>query len=546
MTWPERRVAVIGGYGVFGSLLCELLTQDGHHVWVAGRTAAKAQEVAARIGAEALAVDRTGDLSALWALGPDVVIDAAGPFHAYDGDPYALVRACLEAGVHYLDLSDDAAFTAGITALEREAQAAGRVALSGVSSVPGISSVVAAHLSGGLTDLRLIESAILPGNRAPRGLSVIASILNQMGRPMQIWRGGAWREVPAWSGRRLYDLDSATRRAARLITVPDLALFPKAFGARSVLFRAGMELRVMNLGLVLFGWLRRAGLIAPTDGVVWAMQWVADRLEPFGSDLGSMVVDVVGDDNGQTLRRRWRLIAEAGRGPYIPGIAARTIVRQLDAVPPGARACVAEVSLPGIEEAMSDLSIRFEREDADHAPLFQRVLGSSWAELPAPNRRLADVHDVEVFTGRARIDRGTGWLVRLGAALFGFPPAGDDVPVTVTKTRHSDGEVWERDFAGRRFRSHLTPAGTPGRVFERFGPVRFELDLPVRDGAMQLPVLRGWVLGVPIPGVLLPISDSREYTEDGVFHFDVGLIAPLGLGLVVRYRGWLKPDGEAP
>jgi hypothetical protein len=379
---------------------------------------------------------------------------------------------------------------------------------------------------------------------------VIASILNQMGRPMRVWRGGGWRAVPAWSGRRVFRLDPATRRAARLITVPDLALFPAAFSARTVLFRAGMELSVMNVGLKLFGWLRRLGLIAPADRIIGAMQWLAARLEPFGTDRGGMVVDVVGDtDTGtdtDTVRRRWRLIAEAGDGPYIPGIAARTILRRLDRVQPGARACVAEAPLAEIEDAMSDLAIRFEREEMDHAPLFQRVLGPAWAELPAPNRRLADVHEVEVFRGLARIDRGAGWVARIGAALFGFPPAGEDVPVTVTKTRIGDGEVWERDFAGRRFRSHLTPTGKSGRVFERFGPVKFELDLPVRDGAMALPVLRGWCLGLPIPRALLPVSDSREYAEDGTFHFDVGLIAPLGLGLVVRYRGWLKPDCTAP
>lgn len=554
MTAAALRIVVIGGYGVFGSLLSELLVRDGHRVWIAGRTHAKAAKVADRIGAKALTIDRTGELTVLWDLEPDVVVDAAGPFHAYQGDPYALARVCLDNGVHYLDLSDDAGFTAGITSLNEAAKASGCLALSGVSSVPALSSAIAAHLAEGLTDLRLIESAILPGNRAPRGRSVIASILNQMGRPMRIWRGGAWREVPAWSGRRVYDLNRVTRRAARLITVPDIELFPQTFAARSVLFRAGMELGVMNIGLVLFGWLRRMGLITPSDGVVRAMQWVAARLERFGTDLGGMVVDVVGDTQARTatgtgtatIRQRWRLIAAAGHGPYIPGIAARALLRRHAQIAPGARACLAELSIDEIEAAMSDLSIRFDREETDHTPLFQRALGAAWDALPAPNRRLADVHDVEVFRGRARIDRGAGLIARIGAAIFGFPPAGDDVPVIVTKTRIGDGEVWERSFAGRRFRSHLSPAGAAGRVFERFGPVRFELDLPVRDGEMHLPVLRGWCLGLPIPRTLLPISDSREYAEDGIFHFDVGLVAPLGLGLVVRYRGWLKPDCTDP
>ena len=59
---------------------------------------------------------------------------------------------------------------------------------------------------------------------------------------------------------------------------------------------------------------------------------------------------------------------------------------------------------------------------------------------------------------------------------------------------------------------------------------------------MNLPVRRGWFLGLPIPRPFLPKSDSREYAKDGVFHFDVALGAPLGQGLIVRYRGSLKPD----
>jgi hypothetical protein len=32
--------------------------------------------------------------------------------------------------------------------------------------------------------------------------------------------------------------------------------------------------------------------------------------------------------------------------------------------------------------------------------------------------------------------------------------------------------------------------------------------------------------------------------EAGRFTFDVGLHLPLGLKRVVRYRGWLMPDGD--
>jgi hypothetical protein len=72
----------------------------------------------------------------------------------------------------------------------------------------------------------------------------------------------------------------------------------------------------------------------------------------------------------------------------------------------------------------------------------------------------------------------------------------------------------------------------------------YEQELPVENSCMWLPVRRGWFLGIPLPQSLLPSSDSREYAHDGVFRFDVSLGAPFGAGLIVRYRGHVKPDWQ--
>ncbi|MFM7443912.1 MAG: saccharopine dehydrogenase NADP-binding domain-containing protein, partial [Tabrizicola sp.] len=162
------KVLILGGTGVFGERLARLLSRDGHRLTIAARRLPAAQALASELGAQALQIDRNGDLSAL--PGHEVVIDAAGPFHAYGSDPYRLARAALAAGAHYLDLADNAAFCAGIIALDAEARAANRAAISGLSSVPAISSAAVRALTGIDRPLH-IDSAILPGNRSPRGLS---------------------------------------------------------------------------------------------------------------------------------------------------------------------------------------------------------------------------------------------------------------------------------------------------------------------------------------------------------------------------------------
>lgn len=185
-------ILVLGGYGFFGARISRLLIADGHDVCIAGRNLKEARSCAKELGCRAIRIDRAGSLDAL--AGHEVVVDAAGPFHTYGGDPYRLARAAITAGVHYLDLSDNADFCAGISALDAEARDAGLCVLSGLSSVPALSSAAVRALAGDDVPA-VIDTAILPGNCAPRGLSVMQSILSQAGRPMPIWNSKRWKRA---------------------------------------------------------------------------------------------------------------------------------------------------------------------------------------------------------------------------------------------------------------------------------------------------------------------------------------------------------------
>ena len=163
------RVVILGGYGVFGGRLARLLLRDGHEVWIAGRSRERAERFAAEHGGKPLEIDLRGDLAPILSPAPDVVVDAAGPFQAYGDDPYRVARFCLRHRIGYLDLSDDATFTKGISELDGLAMGSGCFALSGASSVPAVSSSAVAALATDLDEIEIIETAILPGNRAPRG-----------------------------------------------------------------------------------------------------------------------------------------------------------------------------------------------------------------------------------------------------------------------------------------------------------------------------------------------------------------------------------------
>ncbi|MGL4310575.1 MAG: DUF4166 domain-containing protein [Paracoccaceae bacterium] len=543
-------VVVLGGYGVFGGYLCRALGRDpGWRVIVAGRNAAAARGFCAEHGGTPLALDRADpDLAErLAALAPFAVIDAAGPFQGY-GDP-VVARAALAAGAHYLDLSDDADFAAGISVLDATARAAGRVVLSGVSSVPALSSAAVASLAEGMEDIHLIDSAILPGNRAPRGLSVIQAILSQAGRPVAFWRGDRATSLPGWGDLTRVDLGPGLgRRWASVIGAPDLTLFPARFRARSVTFRAGLELPLMHLGLWLVALPVRAGLLRSLLPLSDPLKRVAEALHPFGTDRGGMRVRVTGLAGRIPVQRDWLLIAPEGRGPQVPAVPAELLLSRLraGAVAPGARPALAEFPLAEAEALLVARGIGTSREERPFPLIFQTALGADFTRLPPALQDLHRVIDCRRWQGRASIDRGAGLLSRFVGWLMRFPKSAPDISVAVTMQRRGDAvqnatETWLRDFGGQRFRSVLR-GGRNGRgVRERFGILSFDIALAVRGDRLAYPVTGGRVLGLPLPRVLLPVSETTEHVDErGRACFDVALSHPL-TGPIVRYRGWLEP-----
>jgi hypothetical protein len=548
----RETVLVLGGYGVFGSRLSMALAREERiDLIVAGRNRNAASAFCAIHGGRPEEIDREDPLLAerIAKLGPFLVIDAAGPFQAYGARPYRVAEAALAAGAHYLDLSDDAAFTTGIAVLDAPARQARLAVLSGVSSVPALSSAAVAELAADMADIHLIDTVIVPGNRAPRGLSVVRAIVGQAGRPTRMWRGGRAEIVPGWSGLSRVELQISRKsgvlhRWASFNAAPDPELLPRHFRARSAVFRAGLELKIMHGGLLLLSLPVRWGWVRTLAPLSRALKWVAECLESFGSDTGGMRVRVAGlTRDGEALLRDWVLVAGAGDGPHVPAIAARVMCARLRAgsVPAGARPCVAEFPLHDAEEAMADFDIATDCTVRLFPLVFAETLGPAFHQLQPALRDLHTVIDVRHWRGEADIENGSGPMARLIRVLMGFPAEGHRVPVSVRMERREGCELWERRFASRSLRSRLSPGGR-GILHETFGPLSFDIALRVEAGRLAYPVVAGRCCGISMPRMLLPVSRTAESVDaEGRAVFDVEVSLP-GLGRVVHYRGWLVPD----
>jgi hypothetical protein len=538
-------VLVIGGYGGFGSRLCRRLSRAGHELLVAGRSADRAGRFCAGLaGARPLVMDRSTGIGAILARErPDLVIDAAGPFQE---SRYEVPLACVASAIPYLDLADARDFVSGIGALDGEARAKGVAIVAGASSAPALTGAVCRKLAEGMEQVFSVDIALSAANRASGGDSVVAAILSYVGRPVRLWRGRRWTHAPGWQEMRREDFAFAdgsglSGRLVALADLPDCELLPGLLPGRpAVTFRAGTELRFQMLALWLASWPVSWGWTGSLDRAgAWLLPLyrLTGRI---GGERSAMAVTLAGTVDGQRVERRWTVVAEQGQGLEVPTLAAELLAGDIleGRLAAGARSAAGLLPFERFEPALAELPLRHETVERPLAPpLYARILGDRFATLPPAVRRLHDFCRDSGARGEGRVEKGRGWAARTIAAAMRFPPEGH-WPLHVAFEEREGAERWIRDFGGHRFSSELSQSGP--RAVERFGPLRFEFDLPSDRHGLEMHIRRWSALGIPLPLILAPRIEAREWEEQGRFRFAVAVSLPL-VGDVVRYSGWLSP-----
>jgi Domain of unknown function (DUF4166) len=219
-------------------------------------------------------------------------------------------------------------------------------------------------------------------------------------------------------------------------------------------------------------------------------------------------------------------------------LAAQLLMRRLadNAVPIGARDASGLLSLEDFQPLFEQLAIQNQSTQCEYRALYARVMGDMFDALPPAVRGMHRIIGDGGAEGRATVTRGGNILAKLTANIMRFPPEGDHA-LHVDFTERDGAECWTRDFGGHRFQSHLSQMG--GQLIERFGPLRFHFDLSGDEAALRMHMTRWTAFGLPMPLLLGPKSDAREWGEGDRFHFDVPISLPL-IGLVIHYRGWLN------
>lgn len=342
------RVVVIGGFGNFGARICRRLGHEPGIEVIATRRHVGESFDGAAVRAARLDIHSTVFASALRALAPDVVVHCAGPFQ---GQEYRVVEAALACGAHYIDLADGRDFVAQFAARNQAAaRAAERVAVSGASTLPALSSTVIDHLKERFTQIEEVEIAIAPGQHTPRGTATMAAVLSYAGKGFPWWQDGTWQIAHGWQELKRMQFPFGMRWAAAC-DVPDLALFPARYpGVRTVTFRAALEVALQHYALWSIAGLRRIGVPAlRVERWVAPLNHIATWLDRFGGDCSGMSVSVIGRAaKGGRRRATWQLVAKDNHGSEIPCMPAILLTCKLaagGAMPRGARACLGMLTL---------------------------------------------------------------------------------------------------------------------------------------------------------------------------------------------------------
>jgi hypothetical protein len=357
---------LLGAYGFFGRRIAAGLARNPRlQLVLAGRDEKKATELAYQLGltaAHARAVDATDARlpTLLKKLGIQVLIHTAGPFQE---QPYTVEQAAITAGCHYLDLADGREFVCGISRLDAAARAADVSVVSGVSSLPALSSAVVDQYLPEFSRLDSIRIGISSGAVVP-GAATIRAVFGYCGQPFLALEKGKWIDVYGWLDTVAYDFHKQV--GVRLLgrcDVPDLELLPKRYpSVHTVSFHAGFASQTAHRCIEWLARRVRDGKLTSLVPLSRPIATLARWLEPVFSDRGAMFVSLQGlDVDGAAHRVNWNLVARDNDGPNIPCATAIALTNKMAAgfrPPAGATPCLGMLSVDDILEPLKGLSIR--------------------------------------------------------------------------------------------------------------------------------------------------------------------------------------------
>ncbi|MFB6230610.1 MAG: trans-acting enoyl reductase family protein [Salinibacter sp.] len=203
-----------GAYGYTGRLIAQEAVERGHRPILAGRDAAQLNDMGRSLDLPVRVVSLQEE-SRLRSVFDEVaaVLHCAGPF-VRTAPP--MVRACLETGTHYLDLTGEIEVFRRMADRHEEAASAGVMLLPGIGFDVVPSDCLARHVATQVPSATTLEVALFADGDVSQG--TLKTLVEQMGQGGWVRREGRLREVPPGWTSRTVDFGDRDRR---VVSIPE-------------------------------------------------------------------------------------------------------------------------------------------------------------------------------------------------------------------------------------------------------------------------------------------------------------------------------------
>jgi lysine 6-dehydrogenase len=245
------RVAVLGAGGTIAPAIVRDLAESEEvtAMRLLDLDLRRAEAVAMEHGggkAQARQADATGDLAEHLA-GMEVLVNSA----AYRIN-LAAMRACLDAGCHYMDLGGLYHVTAEQLSLSREFEQRGKLALLGIGSAPGKTNLLAARAVRELPGKPVSISVLAAGRDLdpPEGLSfpyALRTLLDEITMPPMALINGRPEEMRTLQDGPTADFGDPIGEAETIFTLhSEVLTFGDSFGTPNVTFALSLSPKVLE------------------------------------------------------------------------------------------------------------------------------------------------------------------------------------------------------------------------------------------------------------------------------------------------------------
>ncbi len=192
---------IYGANGYTGKLIASLAVEKGLKPVLAGRNSAEIRELATELGLESIVFGLEDEDKIVEGIEPFIaVLHCAGPF-SITSQP--MIRACLKAETHYLDITGEIDVFEFAASKNDEAKSAGIVLMPGVGFDVVPSDCLAAHLASRLPEADHLELAFKGAGGISKGTAI--TMMENFHKGGVIRENGELKKVPtAYESRKIF------------------------------------------------------------------------------------------------------------------------------------------------------------------------------------------------------------------------------------------------------------------------------------------------------------------------------------------------------